>query len=505
MSDAKHVQDKWRAEDLRAQRKARLARMKSKDGGKKPIQTKNPTSWIIPAAILLAALIGVGLWAAVRLGLPHRSLTALAVGDEKVKVYEVNYYYRSLLSSYGIDPSTDSGKKTLQSASGIEGFPTVDDYIKDIAAQQVQQYVMLAGSAAKDGIALDADDRTRIDSYIKYYADAAQTAGTDAANYLIRLFGPGMTADNLKLVFERQFLAEKFTNAKIASFNITEAEISAYYDAHKDDYDVVSYRTFTIKSTAASDASEADKTKALEAARTKANEMLGKITDDTTYKLMCVEYALESEKEAYMKEDKSLVKDKKKSSLLAAESAWLFDAARKSGDKTVIDATSGYTVLYMVKRARPETQRVDIRHILIEAEKTTATEAEVAAAKSKAESILAEYLAGAQTEDAFAALAKRHSADGNANQGGIYEDVRPGQMVAEFNDWCFDPARQPADTGIVQTQYGFHVMYFIRESGADWAVDVEAALRNDAYTKYVDEELKNHPYTANKINMRFVQ
>ena len=33
-------------------------------------------------------------------------------------------------------------------------------------------------------------------------------------------------------------------------------------------------------------------------------------------------------------------------------------------------------------------------------------------------------------------------------------------MVETFNDWCFDPSRQVGDTGIVKTNYGYHVMYF---------------------------------------------
>ena len=33
-------------------------------------------------------------------------------------------------------------------------------------------------------------------------------------------------------------------------------------------------------------------------------------------------------------------------------------------------------------------------------------------------------------------------------------------MVTEFNDWCFDASRTAGDTGIVETTYGYHVMYF---------------------------------------------
>ena len=38
-------------------------------------------------------------------------------------------------------------------------------------------------------------------------------------------------------------------------------------------------------------------------------------------------------------------------------------------------------------------------------------------------------------------------------------------MVATFNDWCFDSARKPGDTGIVETNYGYHVMYFVGTTG----------------------------------------
>ena len=34
-------------------------------------------------------------------------------------------------------------------------------------------------------------------------------------------------------------------------------------------------------------------------------------------------------------------------------------------------------------------------------------------------------------------------------------------MVQTFNDWCFDEARKTGDSGIVKTQFGYHIMYFV--------------------------------------------
>ena len=37
-------------------------------------------------------------------------------------------------------------------------------------------------------------------------------------------------------------------------------------------------------------------------------------------------------------------------------------------------------------------------------------------------------------------------------------------MVSSFNDWCFDESRQTGNTGIIESQYGYHVMYFVGKS-----------------------------------------
>ena len=51
-------------------------------------------------------------------------------------------------------------------------------------------------------------------------------------------------------------------------------------------------------------------------------------------------------------------------------------------------------------------------------------------------------------------------------------------MVAAFNDWCFDSSRQPGDTGIVETDYGYHIMYFVGTDLPYWQVKVTSTLRD---------------------------
>ena len=109
---------------------------------------------------------------------------------------------------------------------------------------------------------------------------------------------------------------------------------------------------------------------------------------------------------------------------------------------------------------------VNVRHILVtpaeQNEDGTYTDEAWAQAEKKAQELLDTWKSGEATEESFAALANESSEDPGSNtNGGLYEDVYPGQMVDSFDAWCFDEARQPGDTGIVKTDYGYHVMYFV--------------------------------------------
>ena len=76
-------------------------------------------------------------------------------------------------------------------------------------------------------------------------------------------------------------------------------------------------------------------------------------------------------------------------------------------------------------------------------------------------------------------------------------------MVTEFNDWCFDESRQPGDTGIVETSYGVHVMYFDSFGSLYRDVLVENALRSADYTAWHDEVTSDSSYTLIPFGMKY--
>lgn len=142
-----------------------------------------------------------------------------------------------------------------------------------------------------------------------------------------------------------------------------------------------------------------------------------------------------------------------------------------------------------------ESVSVDVRHILVYPEGADSStvrteefsEEAWAAGKANAEAILNEWLAGEKTEESFAALAQERSGDpGSAANGGLYTGVTEGQMVQNFNDWCFDKERQIGDYGIVETEFGYHIMYFSGSSPL-WRDHAEADYVNEMSNKAVNE------------------
>ena len=143
---------------------------------------------------------------------------------------------------------------------------------------------------------------------------------------------------------------------------------------------------------------------------------------------------------------------------------------------------------------------VDVRHILIMPQggatdssgSRTYSEEEWEACRQKAQALYGQWLAGDATEEAFAQLAAEYSADGSAANGGLITDITQGRMVQSFNDWCFDPAREYGDHGLIKSEYGYHIMFFV--GGQEiWYRYAESDILTDAINKVVEDAIAAFP------------
>lgn len=153
---------------------------------------------------------------------------------------------------------------------------------------------------------------------------------------------------------------------------------------------------------------------------------------------------------------------------------------------------------------------VDVRHILIQPEGGETgsdgypvyTEEAWAAAKAEADKIYGEWKYSDKKEDTFSEMAQKYSVDGSASNGGLYTDVYEGQMVENFNNWCFDENRKPGDFDLIQTQFGYHIMYFVASRDI-WYVNAEYDLISNLVSAVLPAAMEKYPaeidYSAIKL------
>ncbi len=60
-------------------------------------------------------------------------------------------------------------------------------------------------------------------------------------------------------------------------------------------------------------------------------------------------------------------------------------------------------------------------------------------------------------------------------------------MVTEFNDWVFDANRKAGDVELVETDYGYHIIYFVAKDGKDY---YDSAIRSSKANKDIETETK---------------
>lgn len=532
--------NKSQAEIYREERKARLAKEAERKAKKSPqlSKTKKIVGKII--AIVLAVVIGVGAFGGILnfFGIPQKVIKVNVKNSEcSFSIAEFNFFYFNVWNNlcstaqqyeyYGMSMGYDYTKSpekqalTQETATsiGIEidklgvDKPTWADALRYLAVNQLVEIKYFVALAEKEGLKLSEDEIKEIDSTIETQRETAKQNDYSLDRWFRMQLGNGITEKVVRQISEDQYLAqnyyEKYEADTLAA--ITEAQINDKYTAEKDNFDLVDvrYYLFTTKApTVAEDASEEDKKAATDKAyaetKTQADAFLAAVKDEETFIAQAKKAILTADHKSTTDPDKSTDYSKATYAEFAAIgediAKWTYDDTRKVGDKTVIDLGNGsYAVIYMVALPYKDmsTNSHAVRHILVsfptdeetgETKEITATEK--ATYKAKAQAILDEYLKN-PTEENFAALAKEKTEDpGSKENGGLYEDLNAEtSFVQPFKDWYLDSARKVGDTGIIETDYGYHVMYYSKATGVTWEENVKTTLLNEAFEKLYAETI----------------
>ena len=111
-------------------------------------------------------------------------------------------------------------------------------------------------------------------------------------------------------------------------------------------------------------------------------------------------------------------------------------------------------------------------------------------AYNKAKTIYDEWLAGEKTEETFKKMVTDNTADeGSKETQGLYEGIRISDNYVEaFENWSFDDARKAGDSGIIETEYGYHIMYFVKDNteDLDWKNTIRTNMGSEDFTAFND-------------------
>ena len=485
---------------------------------------------IICIALVLAICLGLLYGFVIRPNTAPRSTVALRTGSHELNAVDFGYYYYDAINSfyqnYGAYLTyfmSDASQPIDQQIYNEETGETWADYFMQSAAESAKYDYAVYDEAVANGYKLSAEGEQEIQDGMKTLEESVKENGYKSLNdYFKQAYGKGCSK-NSYIAYQRiRETAEEYAKKVDSERTYTDEEIQAKDDENPGQYSLVTYRAYYLitnnylpeeeetdeeteeeeeldeeAKAAAEEAEAAAKAEAFETLKADAEKMAAASKgNETKYTEMALELATEGAKSTYENPDSTLNSNVSYDDSNSLFVDWLFDEARKEGDVTVVeDGDSGAYVLYFLSLDRNDYNTVNVRHILISPEKDedsdedgtndTASEASDAAAKAKAEQILADWKAGAATEESFAALADENSAD--SPEGGLYENVYHNQMVQEFNDWCFDPARKAGDTDIVKTSYGYHIMYFVGEGENYRRAQIIDDLKESDYDDWADK------------------
>lgn len=457
--------------------------------------------------ILCVALAVLGVRAVNNSGIIQKNTIAAIIGDRELNSVELSYYFNDAVSKYyndlytqytdytdsylqvlGLDPTKPLSEQVQDAETG----KTWAEYFIDSAIEQAKSDYAMYDLAMAENFTLPGEDQTTLDNQLNNLETYAMLYGyNNSTQYLRAMYGYGAEADSYGAYSERSAIAKAYIAAHQDSLTYDDAAIREYeadklnnYNSYTYTYAYLSYTDFRQGGTEDEDGNKTYSDEENDAARAAMKAAAEDMATATS-----VEELESKAAAAAVNEDSQLAVNKEEAllhtSINATLSDWLAAEERKEGDIAAIPNTSttegedgedvtvtnGYYVAIFHSKTDNSDKMANVRHLLVEFEggaedeetgETTYSDEEKAAAKEEADGYLKTWQEGDATEDSFIELVKEHSDDTSAEDGGLFEDIHPdSDYVPTFLNWSISADRKPGDAEVIESPYGYHVMYYV--------------------------------------------
>ena len=410
-------------------------------------------------------------------GILERNATAVTIDGVDYSAADYSYFYNTINLYY------------TQQYGDYASMLVTPEQVQEDTLNQMKFVQAALKRAEEEGYTLDEAGEESIQAQIDAFKAEASALGQSYGTHVKQVYGSLVTKSVYESNLRDGMTASLFAQAYRDSLVYSDEDIQAEYDANPQDYDLVDYTYISVDASPSEETDEEGNTV--------------EPTEEETAAAWEAGQALAEElREAWEsgEDPEALADEQENTSYYDAVGAsysttnfveWCYEDGREEGEIAVIE-TEDASRIYIVRfngRYRDEHKSVDVRHILVTSANVEGVESPTDEdIRARAEEILDSWDG---TEDGFATLANEYSQDGGSNtNGGLYEDVLPGQMVTSFNDWCFDDSRTAGDTGIVESDYGYHIMYYVGQGELiAWEETVRDTLTSRDYAAWEEDLL----------------
>ena len=469
-----------------------------------------------------------------------------AINEHQQSVYD--QYYSQFGEYWSIMLGFDTTKSLDEQTYDKESGKTWAQYFMDSAIENARDAYALYDDAMTKGHKLTDDEQSNLDSFLESLDLYATYYGySSAKSYLRSIYGNGATQDGYLDYYTLCTIASSYMTKYADELEYIDSDFRAYEKDKYLNYSTFSYVHYTMKydpylgegkkdENGNTTWTEAEKEAARAALKADMEAiMAGEVKDKTSFDKAI--QALEINKTTESSSSSSTsskptateVKDQFYENIILHAGAleWMTEDGRTPGEFKAFEVytyedhedaehehgdecgcartVDGYTLVLFTERDDNTRKMANVRHILVKFAggtkdadgNTTYSDTEKETAKTEAEKLLKQWQDGKANEESFGELANKESDDqnGKVTNGGLYEDIYPGQMVENFENWCFAEGRKPGDTGIVETEYGFHVMYYSSTDVMSYRdLLIDADLREEDTEKWHDGLVEKTPY-----------
>lgn len=445
------------------------------------------------------SIAGILLVLGISFSIYNSTLPAYTIGDEEISSDEYNFYYNLILNNfisnnyyylslYGLDIEKPLNTQIYDEASG----KTWEDFFKESTDENLQEIMSAKIDADKNNYVCE-DLDAQLESYIHNLESAAEENELTLAKYVKSIYGNSMDLDEFKGYVSKYLYTSSYLEYKYDEIKVSDEDVESKYTNNKDDYDVVDGYLYQFKQLTKTDPDSNSQLPDKEATKAQAEALYEKIKNGENF-VDVINATIpdsDSNKDAYKDGSAVTIEKYRKAGFTEDVGEWLFSNDRKENDCTMIynESDGSYYLVKFTKKYLDNTNTVDVKHILVSFE--TDDEGNVVdggkeKAKEEIDKVKAEFDKNPTVEN-FDALASEYSDDtGSSSNGGLYEGVSKGDMVDNFDAWIFNENRKEKDVEIIETEIGYHLMYYVGTNKPAYQLEIIDTIKSDTYSGWLE-------------------